>query len=1561
MKVNSVNINESLFRMKTDIFGEGTPKKYTDMEPPLRSELFSADQMEQHGIILAGLHTSEYQKVPDQQLLTRLAGNEKVLLEVRNLVTEAVNAKRQITPAGEWLLDNFYLIEEHIHTGKRHLPKGYSRELPRLLKGPSTGLPRVYDIALEVISHGDGRVDPESLRRFVAAYQTITPLKLGELWAIPIMLRLALIENLRRVATLIADSRIDRDLADSWSDQMIKVAEKNPKNLILIIADMARSKPPMTTAFVSEFARRLQGQSSALALPLTWMEQHLSESGFTIEKMVQLGNQQQAADQLSFSNSINSLRFLGSTDWKEFVEMMSIVEQILHNDPGGTYSKMDFTTRDRYRHKIEKISNNCPLSEAEVAEHAVRLAQQSAATNNRDNRTAHVGYYLIDRGLPILERLVKVRFSVSGALFKISKRNNLLLFTGSIVLLTLILTASLLTKLYFDGVNGWQLGLMAILLLICTSHLAVPLVNWFATLISAPNPLPRMDYSHGIAPESRTLVVVPTMLQSLKNIEELTEGLEVRFLANRDKNLHFALLTDFLDAEKEILPEDEPLLELARQKIENLNDKYNDARQETFFLFHRSRRWNQREKMWMGYERKRGKLIELNSLLRDGLEDQFSLVTGNTEILSKVKYVITLDTDTQLPRDSARQFAGTMAHPLNRAFYDEKRQRVNEGYGILQPRVAVSLPGTNLSLYARLYGSDPGIDPYTRTVSDVYQDVFGEGSFIGKGSYDVDIYRLILNGRFPENRILSHDLLEGCYVRSGLISDVELFEEYPSDYLSDVKRRHRWIRGDWQIIRWLMPRVPDLHGKLHKNPLSGLSKWKIFDNFRRSITPVALILLLLLSWTLLPQGWFWTLSVLGIIIIPSLIISILDVLRKKDDVFPTQHVTTSIRSTARHFIQAAFTFICLPHEAYYSLDAIFRTLWRLTFSHRRLLEWNPSGRDNINNHTDIFGTYLIMWIAPVIAFASLVSLALLHPVMLAVIWPIPGVWFASPFVAWWISLPLAHPGTKLTDYQTNFLRQISRKTWAFFETFVSPEDHWLPPDNFQEHPVGVVAHRTSPTNMGLALLANLSAYDFGYISAGQLIERTSNALETMEAMEKFRGHFFNWYDTQTLKPLHPPYISSVDSGNLAGYLMVLRPGLLSIPDQKILSPRLFEAIEDTLMILVNLQDRPIHERLSKFRGELKVMITSQPSTLTDMKDCLGQLLISAGELADIFVADPGSESYWWVQALTRQCSSALEELTYLTPWIMLPSYQDKIKEFTGIDEIPTLRELSDINTKLISDISNWLSYETTTEMVEWGNDLKKSVMKACYRTNERLTTIQHIAHKSINLTHIEYDFLYDNNRHLMSVGYNVDERRRDASFYDLLASEARFSTFVAIAQGQLPQESWFSLGRLLTATGGDPILLSWSGSMFEYLMPLLVMPTYENTLLDQTYKSVVRKQIEYGRRRGIPWGISESGYNMVDVHMNYQYRAFGVPGTGLKRGLAEDLVVAPYATLLALMVEPEEACINLERLAKDNLIGKYGFFEAIDFTKSRLPRGKSSVVIQSFMAHHEGMSILSLA
>ncbi|MDB5282957.1 MAG: glycosyltransferase, partial [Bacteroidota bacterium] len=1113
--------------------GEDSQAIY-EAEEPLRAELFSSDQMEQHSKSLAKAHQISQKPITDR-LLLRLADNEKVLLEVRNLLTDSVKGHFLLSPAGEWLLDNFYLIEEQIRTAKKHLPKKYSEGLPQLVSGPSAGLPRVYDIALEIISHTDGLIDIDILNNFLRAYQTVTHFQLGELWAVPIMLRLALIENLRRVSAQIAIDRINRNLAEYWTKRIIETSENDPKSLILVIADMARSNPPLERAFVAELTRQLRGKGPTLAQPLNWVEERLVEQGHTSNELVQAENQKQAADQVSVSNSIGSLRLLGSMDWRNFVETNSVVEQILRRD--DLYGLMDFSTRDHYRHVVERIAKVSKLPEKDIAQFAIELTKENGKTNPSEDRTAHVGYYLVGNGLEQTEHRAKLKLPATDIVRRSLGRYSILVYSAAIFSITIGISAGIVYKAFFDDNDTWMVITVAILSLICTSQLAVTLVNFITTLIVRPSLLPRMDFSTGLPETSTCLVVVPTLLTSISDIEDLTEGLEVRFLANKDPHLHFALLTDFVDAAEENMPQDKPLLDLVKKRIEELNRKYDPGNNGSFMLFHRPRKWNPNDRIWMGYERKRGKLAELNGLLRGNSKGCFSEVIADATLFPKIKYIITLDTDTQLPREAAWKIVGSMAHPLNRAVFNEEKNRVTEGYGILQPRVSVSLPDLDSSIYARMNGNEPGIDPYTRATSDVYQDLFEEGSFIGKGIYDVDIFEKSMKGKFPENRILSHDLLEGCYARSGLLSDVQLYEKYPSRYDADMKRRHRWIRGDWQIAAWFTPFVPGGDKHWHKNPVSALSRFKIFDNIRRSLVPFAFTAFVILGWRFLHSAAFWTLIVTLIIILPVIVSSLWDLLRKPKDLILSHHLIISSKSVGSGAIRTLYTMICLPHEAFVSIDAILRTTWRMVISHKKLLEWAPSGHSTFKSDKSLLSSYVSMWVEPVIAIAVTVGLIITSPVTLQVAGPILLLWITAPFITWWVSKPISKQSAQLSGDANIYLRKLGRKTWHFFEKFVNENENWLPPDNFQETPMDLVANRTSPTNIGLTLLTNLAAHDFGYIAGGEFVERTAATFKTLQSMERYNGHFYNWYDTHSLKPLWPRYVSTVDSGNFAAHLL----------------------------------------------------------------------------------------------------------------------------------------------------------------------------------------------------------------------------------------------------------------------------------------------------------------------------------------------------------------------------------------------------------------------------------------
>ena len=1540
-----------------------------ELQAQPNAELFSVEQMEKHGQTLSTTHVLSTQLVADQ-LLDRLADNAATLNATCRTLSDKTLDNNRVSPAGEWLLDNGYLIEEQIRTAKRHLPKSYGRSLPKLATGRSHGYPRVYDIALHVIAHGDGRWDKENLSRFISAYQGTATLMLGELWAVPIMLRLALIENLARIAKRVDTAHIQRSLAATWAEKMGSVAESDPKSLILVIADMARSNPPLTSAFVAELARRLQGRGLALALPLTWIEQRLAESGLTLEQQVQTENQQQATNQITVSNSIASLRRLGEMDWRDFVEQMSVVHRTLLTDPTHTYACMDFATRDRYRHVVEELARVSDQTEAAIATAAIELAQAHAcrhaahadanhsAPERRDQNTAHgvrrnhVGYYLTGRGLHQLERKIAAHYPLLQRISKRIQTRPVRSYIGLIAVLALLPSAYLLMRAYRDGLPG-SLGIdtgllvlvaLATALLIASSQLAVALVNWGVTLLARPHRLPRMDYSKGVPADCRTLVVVPAMLSSPDSLENLLEALEVRFLGNRDGAVHFSLLTDFNDADTERCPADAALLAQAQAGIDELNRRYPAPLGDSFFLFHRPRQWNASEKQWMGYERKRGKLSDLNSFLLNADSTttatadspRFSLIVGNTDILTgalhddtgkplpPTKYIITLDSDTQLPRDSARQFVGAMAHPLNCPDYDKHKQRVIEGHAILQPRIAEALPSAGPTRYARLCGSEGGIDPYTRTVSDVYQDLFDEGSFIGKGIYDIEVFEQALGQRFPDNTVLSHDLIEGCYLRSGLLSDVPLYEQSPGSYLADVRRRTRWIRGDWQLAGWLLPHVLDYSGKRSANPLTTLSQWKLLDNLRRSLVPAALLALLAFGWGLFATPSLWLSAVLLTLALPPFIAALLDILRKPPEVLFKPHLLISLRSLRRRCEQLLLQLATLPHEAAYSLGAIIHTCWRMLVSRQHLLQWTPSDQDNRRRGSSM--EWLItMSAGPLVALSSGILLAHYRPDTLLLATPLLLLWLFSPLQAAWLSQPFRRKPVSLSAAQTRFLHITARKTWDYFTHFVVADDNWLPPDNYQEEPREAIAHRTSPTNMGMALLANLSAYDFGYLSMGELLARTQDTLRSMARLERYQGHFYNWYDTQTLAPLEPRYVSTVDSGNLTGYLIVLQQGLLELTHAPLLHPHCLKGLADALDVLGEHSKSPPAVML-----EFRQLLENPPpenTSLSHTLEYLQSLSLAADKIVAHWTAQDTESPHErvWADKLAHQCQCLHQEIHLFSA-------------LAGATTRSTLHDLA---------------------LHTGSNDGPETT--AIDRASARIALIESLAAQARDMAQQDYAFLYDPVSHLMTVGFHVDNRRSDRGSYDLLSSEARLCSYVAIAQGRVPQENWFALGRLLTLNNGEPILVSWSGSMFEYLMPMLIMPGYGDTLLDQTCRAAVRCQIDYGNQMGVAWGISESGFNAVDAQLNYQYRAFGVPGLGLKRGLAEDLVIAPYASVMALMVEPEAACGNMQRLATEGASGRFGFYEAIDHTPTRMPRGKSSVTVRSFMVHHQGMSLLALS
>ncbi|PWT93836.1 MAG: hypothetical protein C5B55_03765, partial [Blastocatellia bacterium] len=1033
--------------------------------------------------------------------------------------------------------------------------------------------------------------------------------------------------------------------------------------------------------------------------------------------------------------------------------------------------------------------------------------------------------------------------------------------------------------------------------------------------------------------------------------------------------------------------DDAKLLEIAKAGIENLNTRHGSHR---FHLFHRKRLWCAGEGLWMGWERKRGKLEEFNHLLRGSTRTSFVVQTAETSLLQTVRYVITLDSDTQLPRDVARRLIGTAIHPLNRAKIDPSVNRVTYGYGILQPRVSISLESASRSKFVSVFSGASGIDPYTTAVSDVYQDLFGEGSFTGKGLYDVDAFQSTLENRVPENTLLSHDLFESLFARAALITEIELLDDYPSSYSAYANRLHRWTRGDWQLLRWLLPTIPDSNRRSVRNHLPLIARWKIFDNLRRSLVAPTVFLWMLASCTIFPGSALrWNLLVLLTIAFPVYLHATTGLLSHPRGVHWSSHFWTIWGDLGTNTAQVALAFIVLPHQAYLMSDAIVRTLYRLV-SRKRLLQWVSAAETERSAKQDLGTAVGFLLPAEILTLLALVLTLQVKPGALIVLAGPAILWFLSPLMAYVLSKPQS-PKRKLLDANdVEFARAVARRTWRFFETFVGTEDNWLPPDNFQEDPEPVIAHRTSPTNIGLLFLATTSARDLGYLSTLQVVERFECTFATLRKLSRLHGHFFNWYDTRTLEPLLPQYISTVDSGNLAGHLIATRQGCIELPDLELFDDRILVGIADTIDAVAiearnlgSIRQRTEVVTVRQLQDEIeacrRLLVSKVLNDLQSWFVVLDSLCRRASEIDDIVNAlsyEHGEVNFkelrWWIGALLHQAKGWQREAETLCTWGRLlpllynelgarssdPTWEPILKT---LNQLPRLADVPQVCDTVLLRLAVLQQVESPGCSPETLERLTRSLEQASKFAGELLSRLSRLASDCEQLAEgMDFTFLFDNERKLFPIGYNVSASRVDDSYYDLLASEARLASFVAIAKGDVPQEHWFRMGRPLTKFDGGRALISWTGTMFEYLMPLLVMRNYSGTLLDETYKSVIRRQIEYGSERGVPWGISESAYNVRDLQLNYQYGPFGVPGLGLKRGLIEDLVVAPYATLLAAELEPDQAMRNLRRLQQSGMLGRYGFYESIEFTRERLPQDQKNVIIRTFMAHHQGMSMIAL-
>jgi len=1369
---------------------------------PIRGELLGAEQLAERITALARgqrLTTTHHRRAP---LLARLTETRRILEDTHARLSAVAreDAESDVGPAGDWLLDNFHVIREHILAVHESLPRGYYRELPELEVGPLAGYPRIYELAITLVSHTEARVDEENIDIVLSAFQRVTSLSIGELWAVPAMLRLALIESVRRVALRTVQRLDEIEAADGWASRLQSASDRGKRALGAALNEFVADPPTLTPFFVSRFLQQLRRARGDFP-PLVWLEQWIGEDGPSAEEADAWSAQRQATTQLIIANSITSLRAVARMDWRAIVERQSIVETVLRQDPAAFYPHMTFATRDRYRHAVERIAKRTRTEQAAVAQLAIDLARSGNGNGKADPRRTHVGFYLIDEGLPDLERAVNYSPALGERVYKWVLRHPYVVFGGGVLVATLALLA---IAWLVAAPMSWMAGVVILLLaFIPANDVAINVVNQLVTTFMPPHTLPKLDFSEeatagsGIPEDLRTAVVIPTLFPNVDIVREALATLEVQFLANREAHIHFALLSDFADAATETQPNDAAIISEAVAGIRDLNARYGTGgAADRFHLFHRSRRWNAQEGVWMGWERKRGKLAQFNRFVLGSADDAFSVIEGDASEIRGVRYVITLDSDTVLPPGNAALLVGTLSHPLNRAQYDPERGRVVRGFGLAQPRVGVSLPSAHRSRFAAIFSGHPGVDPYTTAVSDVYQDLFGEGSFTGKGIYDVAAYETATHGRFPENALLSHDLIEGSFVRAALATDITVYDDYPSRYLTFTRRKHRWIRGDWQLLRWLTRTVPGPNGD-ERNRLSLLSRWKILDNLRRSIVEIAQLTLLVAGWTVLPGSPLrFTALALGAVAAPWIFSLFLAAIRPPLDKSWRAYYASVARDAIVSIQQLALAIVFLPHQAVLSADAIARTLWRLSVTNRHLLEWLTSSQSEREVGVSARGTWRAMLPAVTLAGVILVLATLgaaSHPLHFAVVvLPLVAVWCLAPTIAHRLSTPAVTREPRLDADDRALALRYAKLHWQFFDTFVNANTNWLAPDNFQDDPTPETAMRVSPTNIGLQLLSTVSACDLGFITASDMARRLELALRSLERMHRFRGHFYNWYDLHDLRVLEPAYISTVDSGNLCGHLIAVRRGCL---------------------------------------------------------------------------------------------------------------------EMAGDDELGSrLRAIAD------------RAYDFAMEM--------------------------------------DFRFLFDRNRKLFAIGYQQNAHALDPSSYDLLASEARLASFIAIAKDDVPVEHWFHLGRSLTRATGETALVSWSGSMFEYLMPALIMRSFRHTVLGETYESAVRRQMAYGAERGVPWGVSESAYNLRDRHLTYQYRAFGVPDLALKRGLASDLVVAPYASALALLVEPARAMANLRAEEALGALGEYGFRDAIDYTRPN--PGQRFAIVRNYMAHHIGMSLVAL-
>jgi len=1511
--------------------------------------------------------------------VSRMDENYKYILKVYRELNEDIQKKYAVPPASEWLLDNFYIINEEVQVINRDLDKRSYLKLPILKSGDSKGHTRIYALALDLVDQTNGQIDEMKFLEYLKTYQSYDVLVEREIIAIPMMLKLALIEKIKHHCEDIQSMQIEWHKADKIFDEWLGIEDMDINGITNLFRDNLPVIDEVNPYFIDHFFYHLRRSGRGYAGVLRAMDENLAKLGLTTEKITQNEHNAQSLKTVAMSNCITSLHYFSTLDWSEIFDSVSFVEQILKKDPDDIYSCMDFNTRNYYKNRVEELALNYGVSEIKIANLAIELASDAyksceakSGADAKIQRTWHVGYYLINKGIKILENRLKKSESVLPEAKSSANRKYGILYIGSVGLITLVLIAiAIQYSMLSTTSNVFLFSLLTVIaVLIPSSEIAVKVVNFIICHTLKPTFFPKLELKNGIPESLSTIIAVPTLISDENRIQELLVKLENHYLSNREENLYFALIGAFRDADESEMEDDDQIIKMTLLGIKELNGKYAKDSRDKFYFFHRRRQFNEKNNKWIGWERKRGAIIEFNDLVLGSSDTSFAYSSCKEPPFSKVKYVITLDSDTILPIGMAKKMIGTMAHPLNRPVIDTEKGIVVEGYGLMQPKIEVDNESSNKSHFSRIFTGQEGIDPYAFAVSNVYQDLFGEGIYTGKGIYDLKIFQNAMKDAIPDDTVLSHDLLEGSYVRTGLVTDIKFIDSHPLRYNSFSARLHRWVRGDWQLVKLLCGKIYNRHGRKIANPLSLLSRWKIFDNLRRSLIGPTLMVLAFLSFSILPGNiFFWLEFFLITLALPLIMGGIGQLISFRFVIERIKNYIPIMQGLKALFMQFLLTLIFLPYQAWVMTKAIVVTLVRVVITKKNLLEWVTSDDVEKSQKNDLNSYFKTMkaslFLSPVVFILAIIFKP--EAILLGLLFFLG--WASGPFIAYWISKDYYGLKTKISEKNQHELGRIARKTWHYFEQFTNIHSHYLPPDNYQEDPCRCIAFRTSPTNIGLGLMAILSARDFGFIGTCEMMNLIEKTVTTIEGLKKWHGHLYNWYDIRTMEPLKPEYISTVDSGNLLCYLTTINEGLKDYLESPMVDVQFSNGIRDTLYC-AGKEGYAAYDKINAMyklpeKGNIDLKLWNQ---------ALNELILGHG-LEEVTEGN-------WKTKINEMFKMFKHDMNEFMPGVDISGkirkelnkkdfsedINDSIKELLGmLEQNSTLNNLPGFyraETKCANKVIDCLKKtgaEDFNGSLTWLFELEGTLNKAIKTTQQFVERYKALIKRIDSISEaMEFLPLYNNKRELFSIGYNIQEGKLNNSFYDLLASESRQTSYICAAKGIIPSLHWYKLGRSLTTKDHYKGLISWTGTMFEYLMPLLIMKSYKNTLLDETYSFVIRCQKKYGNQKRMPWGTSESGFNSLDKNSDYQYKAIGVPWLGLKRGLIEDAVAAPYATFLALQVDPEGAIKNIGYLKAEGLEGPYGFYEAADYTPERLPFDKKRALIKSFMAHHQGMSLVAI-